>query len=162
VTGFSHSSSSGSSSGNSSSGSSNDNLLMAASLSVPGLTETLDTLPSDTPAGAHVAGQQLLDGHNIETREDVGNEGGGRVGVGGGEGEGGKADFSQQHAWYPVLGPSVSPAGHARLLQCSPLHTLLSAYSPDKIWNSTIPCSEGVGREVVYPAMLIVTRESML
>ena len=158
--GFSHSSSSSSSSGNSSSSSSNDNLLMAASLSVPGLTETLDALPLDTPAGSLEAGQQLLDGHNIEMREDVGSEGGGRGGVGGDEG-GGKADLSQQHAWYPVLGPSVSPAGHTRLSQCSPLHTLLSAYSPDKIWNSTIPRSEGAGREVVYPAMLIVTRKSM-
>jgi hypothetical protein len=159
--GFSHSGSSSSSSGNSSSSSSNDNLLMAASLSVPGLTETLDNLPSDPPTGSHEAGQQLLDGHNIEMREDVGSDGG-RVGVGGGKGEGSKADLSQQHAWYPVIGPSVSPAGHARLLQCSPLHTLLSAYSPEKIWNCTIPCSEGVGREVVYPAMLLVTRESMM
>ena len=72
-----------------------------------------------------------------------------------------KRGVSQQHAWFPELGSSASPDGLPRLLECSPLHTLLTNYSPDKILNSTVPCNDGIGRKIVYPAMLIVTRKPM-
>ena len=72
-----------------------------------------------------------------------------------------KRDLQELHAWYPELGCSASPKGSPLLLDSSPLHTLLTTYSPDKIWKSTIPCNQGIGREIVYPAMLVVTRKPM-